>query len=606
MTTGQAEKAKQVASRVQEATKAAEDAKQRLYSTVGVAEAPADLSPRVKTLADRIIAKMDERANAAMARFKARHQGGVTLNTGLPADDLIDLTDWGAAKIVKGTAELSKWSAEMAKDFGEWVKPHLQQVWDAAHKNIDDAVTKGVGSKDREQVKAKVGGKTTPVDIAGHAPGTKMEPARVKALWDKAKTDYIDKGETNLTKIAHGLATDTGLPVNDVRRGLAQPKGAKAVTDEMYRKQSEQRRVVQQAKTWVRNAGNPAWMRAMKQTPGLFFSLKTLGHSTVGMVTHAGPTLASAVPGGARFRSYFKNFSEQYRMVGSKAHHEMVLQDLEQRPNYTTAQRAGLANNVSKMQDEYQSAAESLLGKLGLPAGARGFDALKVLRQDLFDQAWDKLPASLKTPEMAKNIATDANHLTGYGKNILGQGALGDAASVLLFAPKLEGSRWGFLVGDPRRAAKIAANWKGETPENQAWAMSQVKQKATMAAVYMGYLAANQGILSATGSNQKINFDDPSKADWLSFKVAGHNVGIIGPMLGSIRFLTDLIKYPTESSKELQPLRTTRLGRVRRAGLPAAAHAVGESPCACLPAPRGHRPDHMGRVRGEDVRAPPG
>lgn len=541
-------KARGTAARVKDATAAAEAARARLYTVLD-----ADQSPRVKTLAERIGAKLDQAANNARARIKAR---GVRLHAGIDPAEVADYAIIGADYIAKGTALFAEWSGKMLAEFGEGIRPHLKAIFDASDKALDSHIA-GESSPAkapalRKELAAKAAAPKTPAaDIAGHTPGTRMSTPRARALWEDAKKNYLEKGVSDFGTIVNGLAADHGLPVADIRRGIAQPKGARELTNEMYRKQAERRRVVEDAKAWVRAAGTSGVLRAAKGTPGLMFSLKTLGHSTVGMITHAGPVLAGAVPGGPRFRAYFRNFAEQYRFVADAAYNEMAKEDLRGRPNYVTAQRAGLANNVEKAQDEYQSAAQNLLGKLGLPAGARGFDALKFMRQDLFDLSWDKLPASLRTPEMAEDIARAANHLTGYGENIAGRGKLGKAASVALFAPKLEGSRWGLLLGDPALAVKRFANWANESPSARAAAVAQVKQAATMAGVYLTYLTANQALLSATGSAQKVNFTDPSKADWLSFKVGGYSLGIVGPLLGSVRFLIDLARIPTESRKEL-------------------------------------------------------
>jgi hypothetical protein len=37
----------------------------------------------------------------------------------------------------------------------------------------------------------------------------------------------------------------------------------------------------------------------------------------------------------------------------------------------------------------------------------------------------------------------------------------------------------------------------------------------------LGFLAVNQGVLTALGSKQNINFTDPTKGDWLAFKAGG-------------------------------------------------------------------------------------
>lgn len=43
----------------------------------------------------------------------------------------------GAIKIAKGTLDFSKWSAEMAAEAGEWIRPQLESIWNQAKQVID-------------------------------------------------------------------------------------------------------------------------------------------------------------------------------------------------------------------------------------------------------------------------------------------------------------------------------------------------------------------------------------------------------------------------------------------------------------------------------------
>ena len=76
--------------------------------------------------------------------------------------------------------------------------------------------------------------------------------------------------------------------------------------------------------------------------------------------------------------------------------------------------------------------------------GNRGYTVLKILRQDMFDQHWNKLPDTAKTPEMAKSISDGINHATGVVK-----AKFPKAASLAFFAPRLEASRVMWMAGDP-------------------------------------------------------------------------------------------------------------------------------------------------------------
>lgn len=393
--------------------------------------------------------------------------------------------------------------------------------------------------------------KPTPAEIiATHTDGEKWTPEQARALWEKAKEDYFDKGKTDFDDIRNGLAIDLGLPVKDITEGLATPKGLRAITDEMYARAAEKRRVVNQAKTFLTEAKNPGWLNNMKSVPGFFFNLATLGHGTVSGITHMGVEMFD-LPAA---KDYWTAFGQQFKLLGwhdRGAYHERMMQDLVRDPLFIKAKRAGLANDPFKYQDDYQnSLAVKFFKKIGL-SGNRGFDALKLFRQNRFNARWEALPESLKTPEMAKEIAALGNHETGVVTNVH-KFSIGNAPSWLLFAPKLEASRWAYLIGDPARAAKIFANWKNETPEARQFFKMQVKQKAYIAGTYIGALAINQGLLSASGSDEEINFTDPRHGDWLSFKGGGHKVGVISPMVGSVRFLVNLARDSQADQSKFQ------------------------------------------------------
>lgn len=81
---------------------------------------------------------MDEQADKARARMNKR---GFRLKAGLDPADLADLSIIGAARITKGISKLADWSAEMVKEFGEAIRPHLDSVF-AASRELHDSQLK--------------------------------------------------------------------------------------------------------------------------------------------------------------------------------------------------------------------------------------------------------------------------------------------------------------------------------------------------------------------------------------------------------------------------------------------------------------------------------
>ncbi len=444
--------------------------------------------------------------------------------------------------------EFSPKQAKQAVNIAEGVTKATDAV-DTAKDNLYTQLDKETGTVTKKPAKGTPPQEKVPPTTVNetrkaftdYKAGTPLTPDQVKAMWQYAKDNYLDKGETDLDNIRQGIATDLGISKADVTRGLAQPKGAKRMSDEMYAKMSEQRRLQNAAKAWVKNQALPGWYRFIKGIPRVFFIDKIFGHGTVGMVTHAGLNIFNP----PAWKTYWPNFLRQFKLLGvheakmfggpgAGAYHEQMMQNLTRDPLFVKARRAGLANDPQRYTDDYNSAFSQWFHKLGL-GGNRGFDALKIFRQARFNQIWNDLPASLQTPESATFIADGVNHATGVVKM-----RFREWANWTFFAPKLEGSRWAWMIGDPVKAAKTLADWKEATPEERQFALGQVKEKATIAGVYLSLLALNQGLLSASDSKQKINFTNPRRGDFLAFKAAGHDFGLISPMLGMVRLFANL------------------------------------------------------------------
>jgi hypothetical protein len=62
-------------------------------------------------------------------------------------------------------------------------------------------------------------------------------------------------------------------------------------------------------------------------------------------------------------------------------------------------------------------------------------------------------------------------------------------------------------------------------------------------------LALNAAMLKASGSDDKVNFTDPSKPDWLRFKVKGRAIDPTGGIISTIGFLGRLANAAIEKPK---------------------------------------------------------
>lgn len=487
------------------------------------------VEPRVRLIADKLKGFFDTRAKSALERIQARRAAG-RLFTGIDPTELADYADYGASKIlakgIEGAEMTAEWAKEMTDEIGDFVKPHLKQIYDASRKALNEQLRKVAGAGDtaqkvRKAARSSMAQKIPTVEnvrqtLADYK-GGKMSPEHVKALWNYTKKNYIDKGNSDFSDIVNKVSTDLGLKFKDVANGLSQPKSVRKITDELWRKQTDARRVSESAKRWVQQKNQSALGQIVPRAARLMFGAKVFGHGAVAFGTHA--PMVAFVP--KYWNNYLRDFGKMYKMVFSQAEYEKNVQALKADPNYNLAGRAGLVNDPYKVEDFNNPDMAQYFGRLS-GAGNRGYFALKVLRQDMFNQTWDKLPETIKTPEMAKAMADDINHITGVVKSSGGKNA-----SLALFAPRLLMSRAAFLAGDPYKAIEITTTamspkkWASLPPEQKFQVINQVKQKATILATAYGLLLANQALLSSTGSKQKINLTDPTKSDFFKFKGAG-------------------------------------------------------------------------------------
>lgn len=146
-------------------------------------------TPPIIKAAERIVSTLDTRANAARQRLKEKM---ARTSAGVDPTILADLAEIGASHIAHIGLDFAKWSSEMVKELGEWVRPHLDEAYAASQKAIDSI--QGVPTVVKEGVKTAFS-RLTPEE-------------KVAATVDAIKQRVADKKPDEITFFVQRLARD--------------------------------------------------------------------------------------------------------------------------------------------------------------------------------------------------------------------------------------------------------------------------------------------------------------------------------------------------------------------------------------------------------------
>lgn len=360
-----------------------------------------------------------------------------------------------------------------------------------------------------------------------------------RRVWERIKS-YMDQGETDLHKMRGKVAVDLGISRDEVTKLMARTKRVNRVADDLVLKQQTLRRAQQAAKRWLMSAEDPLLNKALRAIPSALFKLRVGLHGTVAPGTHAPMLLFDPREWG----NLFSNSAKMYKMVGlptfggqraARVFYENQMADLVRDKNWGVARKGGLINDPYQYEDFTSPDTSKFYGDL-TGMGNRGYSMLKLLRQDVFNRAWDNLPKTLQTDAMAKQLSDQINHITGVTQKPPFPGS-----HYVLFAPRLLLSRTAWLGRDPIKALGTILNWKNESPENREFARREITGKLTVAGTMFSMLAANQALLSLFGSKQKVNMTNPNESDFLHFKALDMDASFGSPMISMARLPVRLV-----------------------------------------------------------------
>lgn len=172
-----------------EAQRRADESINDIKKQAVIEQKSAPIEPHIKTLADRIITRLDKLSNDALARIKAR---GTKINALGDPQRLVDEVIIGTAEIAKGVVKFADFSASMVAKLGDYIKPHLQEIFDRSNKQLDKSVEDATGSN-APKVKAALKANARPEDL-------------IERMKERVKDgDKIEGMQSYIRKIALGL-----------------------------------------------------------------------------------------------------------------------------------------------------------------------------------------------------------------------------------------------------------------------------------------------------------------------------------------------------------------------------------------------------------------
>jgi hypothetical protein len=365
-----------------------------------------------------------------------------------------------------------------------------------------------------------------------------------------------DQERLALWKWVKENGADSGMPIGKVHEvlnnhffgGHAKPEWVneflaarktpfKRASDAAWTAQANRRNIQQQAKHLVsdQNANILARAANMVIAGPRYVTVGGGVHGVVFPFTHGGALILNPL----RWKAFARLVFHTWKNI-SPAQAEILRDNMAREPNFTLARRNGLDFSTHGL--------ETGGGKIS----ARTWGALVETRFRLWDAAMKRHIESGKysasdIDSIGKELAVWANHATGSGKGVLTDPRL----SWAFFGPKLAQSYWNRLIGDPLKTLSTWANWKNATAGEKVVATQRLRGAVSAALTYSGMLAANQAVLLATGQKDQINWNDPSKSDWLAFKGFGFRWGLPGAMHAEIKLIGQIIAAQSMKPEEL-------------------------------------------------------
>jgi broad specificity phosphatase PhoE len=520
MTSEQSEKVKSLVSKNKELKSKADDSENKLIKATE--DILSKKEPNVK--AEKSIKATAKRIADIIRKGKLSRPD--IFSSATPASLVWDGALEAAAKTVEGAGTIAQAIADGLDHIknSEWYKNLTADKKDQAEKAFTDFINNQ--STDKMTLAEKYVNKK----------GNKFTPEEAKEIYGYMKKTYLDKG-VNWRDAIGKVSDDTGLSYEQVSHAIVTPK-TKPISDAMWKQQYDLEKNRLATQRYVDEQGKNAAIKAFNKVANSFREMSVFGHGGVFVGTHAGMTLMDLPRAKYTVKAFFNAYDFAY---GKTADYQIAMTALKKMENYVLAQRYGLKNNPDIIDNDAEIIAP-LFGKLS-ESGKRGFNAIKILRQDLFDSHYNSLSDEEKAdPGSAISIAKLVNNATGASN--LNIPAL---VNNVTFAGGMEVARWGKLTRNPINATRVALNAminpENVSVEDKVFAKVWAKRVGTELATFAGVLTLNAAIQSKLYPHDKykqVNLFDPTKSDWLKPKIGNTTFDFTSGMLSTFHFAEEM------------------------------------------------------------------
>lgn len=231
-----------------------EDIAKTYWKTIQELKAELDqrpkVEPQIKRIIDRIGVKLKEKAKAseeALARIRKEGR----FNVGLDPEVLYHHAVIGADMIYEGATDIAKFTNRMVEKFGDYVLPHIKDIFAASQKEYDKTTDSEAGIKSPEvkEKAPKVEKTIGEIKATGKAekvanpflPGLEhlQDPLTHKLVYELARQHILEgvRGEDNVMKAVHDDIKDVypDATERDVRRAFSEYGKAKFPSKEADR-----------------------------------------------------------------------------------------------------------------------------------------------------------------------------------------------------------------------------------------------------------------------------------------------------------------------------------------------------------------------------------